>query len=164
MNRILSIVSAGILALLAVGSGAPAATAASQQITKANCEAQGGTYRVSKGETLERHVVVPKGTRICTIQVFSSHETTTGLVGSTQPDENGTYYRGTAHRETDYRVTTYLIQRPNEPAVTFTQYASTARVITDSCYRVDSANQPNETVTQVDNSICESRISNYALP
>lgn len=103
-------------------------------------------------------------TRICTIEVFSSRETTTGRVGTTLPDENNTYYTGTARRETDYRVTTYSFQRPKESAVTYTRYATAARDITESCYRVDNANQPNETVTQIDNSICEFRISNYSLP
>lgn len=120
------------------------------KVTQQSCQAQGGTFTSSKG------------TKTCTVTSSTSTSDPTPVLGSTQLDPNGTYYTGTFHKETTTTTTTTTTQRGNEAPTTSSSTTSTDRYVADQCYRVDNYGQANETVTQVDNSQCNSRINQFA--
>lgn len=154
MPRILRTLSAvAFAATLAVTAVAPTANSAppsqGNKVTQQSCQAQGGTYTSSKG------------TRSCTVTSSSTTSDPTPILGSTQLDSNGTYYTGTFHKETTTTTTTTTTQRGNDAPTTSSSTTSTDKYVADQCYRVDNYGQTNETVTQVDNSQCNSRIDQF---
>jgi hypothetical protein len=139
--------SGGALAL------APTATAAPNsggRVTQQSCQAQGGTYSSTKG------------TKTCTVTRTTTASDPTPVLGSTQLDPNGTYYAGTFHKVTTTTTTTTTTQRGNAAPTTTTQTTTSDKYVTDQCQRIDFYGQPNETVTTVANSECDSRIAQFA--
>lgn len=151
MTRMRPILAVAFASLMAVTAIAPSATAAPKQggITQQSCESQGGTYSSTKG------------TRTCTTTTTTTTSDPTPYYGSTQLDQNNTYYTGTFHKETTTTTTTTSTQRGNQTPTTTTQTSSQERYVADSCIRVDNYHQPNETVTPVANSECDSRIEDF---
>jgi hypothetical protein len=132
---------------------APAATAAPSKgvrVTQESCQAQNGTYSATKG------------TKTCTVTTTNTTSDPTPVLGSTQLDPNNTYYAGTFHKDTTTTTTTTTTQRGNAAPTTTTRTTSTEKYVADNCQRIDNYGQPNETVTTVDNSECNSRISQFA--
>jgi hypothetical protein len=155
MPRSMRAVIATVFAtMLAVGALviAPAATAAPShggRVTQADCQARNGTYSSTKG------------TKTCTVTTSTTASDPTPVLGSTQLDSDNTYYAGTFHKETTTTTTTTTTQRGNATPTTTTQTTTTDTYVADQCQRIDHYHQVDETVTTVDNSECNTRITQF---
>src|SRR4051812_22043571 len=115
-----AVLTVAFASILAISGLAPAAIAAPKQgdrVTPASCQAQGGTYSSYKG------------TRACTTRNTTTTSDPTPVLGSTQLDENNTYYAGTFHKETATTTSTTTSQRGNQTPTATTQTTSEERYV-----------------------------------